>query len=273
MKNKKTQIESGERGRYSGYKFEDIIRDEMNRKTKIGEKIIKYILMSENIFPCKEFSYKAYKTPSKVKNVITGNNDASPKADVILEIEVDGSYCIRKGISIKSSPNSVQVQITNVDSFKRTCEYYGIKMDEKTYVGLCKFCGWGEYKPSEEEKKKLKQGRRDRWLFNELEEEEQKAIKDFFTTNAKEIVEIILKKGNASVTYYADYYLVNLEEYSSTRKIDICMKSIEEIIESSIGAFKPTKRGSFHLGKITIQMKGSGKGKRYHDLQFNKKGC
>lgn len=273
MKNKKIQIESGERGRHSGYKFEDVIRDEINRKTENGEKIIKYILMSENIFPCKEFSYKAEKSPSKVKNVITGERNASPKADIIVEIEVDGSYCIRRGISLKSSHNSVQVQITNVDSFKITCEYYGINMDKNTYIGLCKFCGWGKYKPSNEEKKKLKQGHRDRWLFYELDEEEQKAIEKFFTTNAKEIIEIILKKGNTSTEYYADYYLVNLEEYSSTGKIDFCIKNIEEVIKGSIGPFKITKEGSFHLGKITIQMKGSGEGESKHNLQFNKKGC
>ncbi|EJF06143.1 Restriction endonuclease, type II, HinP1I [Thiovulum sp. ES] len=198
----------------------------------------------------------------------------SPKADIRVNFKNDSTH-YRFGISIKSSSANIQVQITNVDNFRIACEFKGLDFSDLLYIGLSKFCGFGEYKPTEEQKEKLLQGNRDRWLINELEEIEQREIEKFFNKNQKSISELVLKEGTALEEFFADYYLVNRNEYSKTGDVDFCIEPISEVIDNSIAknGYKTTPKGSFHIGSITVQMKGSGKGEAYHGLQFNKKGC
>ncbi len=84
---------------------------------------------------------------------------------------------------------------------------------------------------------------------------------------------MVLKEGTAKEEFFADYYLVNSSEYSKTNIVNFCIKPMSKVIEVSItkGGYKITQKGSFHIGSITVQMKGSGKGEAYHGLQFNKK--
>jgi len=257
---------AGENGRSSGYKFEDIIKDEINNRTAIGKSIINYILQKENILN-KNLTVKAVKTPKNVEDAL-GGRKIPPKADIFLIVDD------RKiGISIKSSPASIQVQITNVDRFKKVCEFNGLIFPDELYIALCKFCGWETYKPTPTEALELEQGRRERWLYYELTNNEQLSIKNFFTINEKKVISIVLKEGSSDPMYFADYYIVNKVAYSQSPTIDICIKSMKDVINESTTGFSPTKNGSFHVGKITVQMKGSGKGKAYHGFQFNKKGC
>lgn len=264
-----SQIElqnAGENGRSSGYAFEDIIKEEINNRTISGESIIKYILEKENI-QYKNAVVEAVKTPKNVEDIL-GGRKVPPKADIFLVVNDQ-----KIGISIKSSPANIQVQITNVDRFRKICKFNGLIFSDELYIALCKFCGWETYKPSPIEALELEQGRRERWLYHELTNNEQLEIKKFFTINEKKVISIVLKEGSSDPMYFADYYIVNKVAYSQSPIIDICIKSMEDVINQSATGFIPTKNGSFHVGRITVQMKGSGKGKAYHGLQFNKRGC
>lgn len=264
---------AGELGRSAGYAFEDIILDEINNHTNIGNLIIDYVLQKENIINTQHLIIEAVKTPKLVDDAL-GRRKVPPKADILLIIRAFNKNILKEiGVSIKSSPANIQVQITNIDSFKNVVEYYGLEFSNQLYRSLCKFCGWGEYKPNEKEKKNLKQGHRDRWLYDELLPDEQKSIKDFFTLYEIDIIDIVLRKGSSQPKYFADYYIVNKVAYSSTQIVDICIKDMSTVIKDAAIGFAATPQGSFHIGKITAQMKGSGKGKAYHGFQLNKKGC
>ncbi len=269
--------QAGEIGRSAGYRYEDIIVNEINNNPYgiIAHNIIHTILNNElYLYLQGNFNVYAEKVPSRVVDRFDFEKKTSPKADIRINFKNQTAH-YRFGISIKSSSANIQVQITNVDNFKRACELKGLNLSENIYIGLSKFCGFGQYKLNEEEQENLIQGDRNRWLISELSKNEQMEIEEFFNTNQKEITEIVLKEGTALEEYFADYYLVNNSEYSKTGQIDFCIKPMSEVIDKSIekGGYKTTPKGSFHIGSITVQMKGSGKGEAYHGLQFNKSGC
>lgn len=124
-----------------------------------------------------------------------------------------------------------------------------------------------------EQQETLAQGHRERWLYHELTEDEQYAINEFFTLNQKKVISIVLREGSSYPMYFADYYIVNKVSYSETPLVDICIQDMQTVIDNSCTGFHPTEAGSFHIGKVTAQMKGSGSGKAYHGFQLNKKGC
>jgi hypothetical protein len=267
--------QAGETGRSAGYRYEDVILNAINcnQSEDIAQKVIKTIAEKEEL-DISKFNICAEKMPSRVVDRFDNSKKTSPKADIRVNFK-NSSHHYYFGISIKSSSANIQVQITNVDNFRRACEFKGLNFSENLYIGLSKFCGFGEYKPTDKQKSSLIQGRRDRWLINELEESEQKEIEEFFNKNQKAISELVLKEGTALEEFFADYYLVNNNEFSRTGIIDFCIKPMSEVIDKSIskGGYKTTPKGSFHIGSITAQMKGSGKGEAKHGLQFNKSGC
>lgn len=267
--------QAGEDGRSAGYGYEDIILNAINCNIngEIAQEIISVIAENENL-DLSLFDICAEKMPSKVLDRFDENKKTSPKADIRINFRNnDNSYSF--GISIKSSNSNIQVQITNVNNFERACVNEDIEFSETLYIALSKFCGFGDYKPTGLQSLSLMQGNRDRWLIPELEEDEQSAIKDFFTDNQEFVTRLVLEEGTALEEYFADYYLVNNNEFSKTGEVDFCIKHISEVIEDSKdkGSYKVTKSGSFHIGSVTVQMKGSGKGEAYHGLQFNKRGC
>lgn len=268
MGNNDQRIIAGEQGRSSGYEFEYKIIEEINNNSEIGKYLINFVLLKERIDETK-VKVVASKVPKTVKDVLGGRNKP-PKSDIFIEIYNQNKILLNQiGISIKSSPGSVQVHITNVDMFKEICEFYGLAFSHKLYSSLCKFCGWEKYKPNEIQKKFLVQGKRERWLFNELDEDEKKEIQDFFSCYEKEIIEIVLMKGSASHKYFAKYYIANRVPYSKNKIIDVDILDMSTLIDICACGFSATEKGSFHVGKITVQMKGSGKGKSYHGLQYN----
>jgi hypothetical protein len=267
--------QAGETGRSAGYGFEDLILNEINCNLngKIAQQIVTTIAKDKKI-NLNNFNICAEKMPSKVIDRFDNSKKTSPKADIRINFKNQNEH-FRFGISIKSSNISIQVQITNIDNFKIACENKNLEFSDLLYISLSKFCGFGEYKPTKEEQKTLKQGDRNRWLIQELEENEQKEIELFFNQNQEEITKLVLKEGTALEEFFADYYLVNNSKFSATGKVDFCIKNIDEVIQNSIqkSCYKVTDKGSFHIGSVTVQMKGSGKGEAYHGFQFNKSGC
>jgi len=265
---------AGEIGRSAGYSYEDIILNKIqnNVNGQIAQKIIKTIVEKESL---NLYNYKIFveKMPKSVQDRFE-DRKTSPKADIKIIFHNSQNIYVF-GISLKSSSANIQVQITNVKNFKQICINKGLFFSDKLEIALSKFSGFGEHKPQEEIKDKLKQGQRDRLLITELNDNEQKEIEEFFNINQKVITEIVLKEGSALKEYFADYYLVNNSEFSKTNTVDFCIKHIDEVIQDSIqkSNYQVTKNGSFHIGSITVQMKGSGEGEAYHGLQFKKKGC
>ena len=77
--------EAGESGRSAGYHFEDIIKDEINSNTKIGQDIINYILTNESITN-NNVTISAIKTPKNTTDML-GGRKVPPKADIFLVIK------------------------------------------------------------------------------------------------------------------------------------------------------------------------------------------
>lgn len=269
--------QAGEDGRSAGYGYEDIILNAINCNLngEIAQKVINTISQNENL-DISTFHICAEKMPSKVIDRFQNTKKTSPKADIRINFRNnEENYSF--GISIKSSNISIQVQITNIDNFKRACISQSLDFSEDLYVGLSKFCGFGQYKPTDEEKINLIQGERDRWLIPELNQNEQIAIQNFFTENQEFVTKLVLKEGTALEEFFADYYLVNNTKYSQTQEVNFCIKPMSEVIQKSLnkGGYTVTEKGSFHIGSVTVQMKGSGgrSTEAYHGFQFNKSGC
>lgn len=302
-------IASWENWRFHWYWYEDIIVELINNYKTEREwyKVVEYIANDLWIDNFEDYKIYSKKAPKNVKNRF-GWQKKPPKTDIHIIFEKD-DLIIRKWISIKSSSWSIQVQITNVKNFREIIENNWIEFTDELYIWLSKFCWFWDYKPSKllienknnlselqklclnklEEKTKisktdiecinclnnlfwLEQWRRNRWLINELTDNERNIIKNFFNYNQKKITEIVLKEWFSEEEYFADYYLVNKNEYSSTQVVDIYIKNMDEVIsESCLNWYKETENWSFHIWNITVQMKWSWKNEAFHWLQFNKR--
>lgn len=295
--------------RNAWYGFEDIIVDSINDyKNNINwMRIVDFIANDLKIKNLNEYYIYAIKSPHKVKSRFWWAM-VSPKSDIHIIFEKDWEK-IKKWISIKSSNWSIQIQITNVENFRNIVEKNWINFSDELYIWLSKFCWFGEYKPSKiltkwkilnnfekecikflEENTKipeneiekincvtklfswLKQSRRNRWLINELTNEERFLIKKFFNQNQRKITSIVLKEWSSKEEYFADYYLINNNEYSKTGKIDLSIENMEKVIDNCIKTwYTETEEWSFHIWKLTVQMKWSWKWEAFHGLQFNKR--
>lgn len=302
-------IASWENWRFHWYWYEDIIVELINnyKTEKEWYKVVEYIAKDLWINDFEDYNIYSEKAPKNVKNRFWWQKKP-PKADIHIIFEKD-NLIIKKWISIKSSSWSIQVQITNVKNFREIIENNWIDFSDELYIWLSKFCWFWNYKPSKlliedknnlnelqkwclnklEEKTKisktdtecinclnnlfwLEQWRRNRWLINELTDNERNIIKNFFNSNQKKITEIVLKEWFSEEEYFADYYLVNKNEYSSTQIVDIYIKNMCEVIsESCLSWYKETENWSFHIWNITVQMKWSWKNEAFHWLQFNKR--
>ena len=109
-------------------------------------------------------------------------------------------------------------------------------------------------------------------MIQELTDNERNLINRFFTTNQRKITEIVLKEWFSEEYYFADYYLVNKNEYSSTKNVDIYIENMNIVIDKSLETwYSETIQWSFHIWNITVQMKWSWKKEAFHWLQFNKR--
>lgn len=274
-------IRAWENWRSSGYSYEDIIVTLINDYL-INSKWMQIILFitQDLCLSYNDYEIWAEKCPKTVEDVFyhwTWASKKPPKADIHIYFKnkITGSSFF-KWISIKSSNISIQVLITNVDSFLLVCKWYGItNISDIVKQWLYKFCGYGKFKPSlmlsKQEKEKLQQWDRERWLIQELTDEERVAIKNFFTEHQLLITEIVLQKGSSSQAYWADYYLVNKVKYSLAGEIDFDIDTMQNVIKRCTeSSYIETEKWSFHIWKITVQMKWSGKWEAYHWLQFNK---
>lgn len=298
-----------ENGRYYWYDFEDVILELINNYNT-NEQWFKIVSFIANDLWILDFAtYEIYweKAPKNVKNRFWWQKKP-PKSDIHIVFK-KGDELIKKWISIKSSNWSIQVQITNVKNFKEILIKNWIVFSSSLEVWLSKFCWFWDYKPSKlliwdfsklstkelnclinlelntkiSEKDtesidcinnlfNLEQWRRNRWLINELTNDERLEIKNFFTINQKKITEIVLKEWYSEEFYFADYYLYNNNEYSNTKLVDISIQNMDKVIEKScIKPYKETSQWSFHIWDITVQMKWSWKWEAFHWLQFNKR--
>ena len=302
-------IASWENWRFYWYWYEDVIVELINnyKTEKEWYKIVSFIANDLWIYNFENYDIYAEKAPKNVPNRFWWQAKP-PKADVHIVFK-KWDIIIKKWISIKSSNWSIQVQITNVKNFKEIMKKNWIYFSNELYIGLSKFCWFREYKPSRQlikntdilttDQKRclykmekntkiskndnfcieclnklfnLKQWRRNRWLIQELTDNERILIKSFFTENQKKITEIVLKEGFSEKYYFADYYLVNKNEYSRTKNVDIYIENMDKVINNSLKTwYLETTQWSFHIWNITVQMKWSWKNEAFHWLQFNKR--
>ena len=302
-------IASWENGRFHWYWYEDVIVELINnyKKEKEWYKVVSFIANDLWINDFESYDIFAEKAPRNVINRFWWQAKP-PKSDLHIVFK-KWNIVIKKWISIKSSNWSIQVQITNVKNFKEIMENNWISFSNELYIWLSKFCWFWEYKPSkqlisndsslsEQEMEclnilntktkisksdkccidcltklfNLKQWRRNRWLIQELTDNERNLIKIFFTDNQKKIAEIVLKEWFSEEFYFADYYLVNNNEYSNSQIVDIYIENMDKVIVKSLETwYSETPQWSFHIWNITVQMKWSWKNEAFHWLQFNKR--
>lgn len=213
------------------------------------------------------------KEPEKCMDV-WGEKKTMPKTDAI----VGGyNYSIKNP---KAKSTSTQVQVCSVDRF---CRLFNISGELKTAFDQF-FGNHGYFKDKVLFKEHCKnvwnidvnkldsnlEIRRNRLLFNNVTNNQK--IVEWFKNNTRDVLEFVFKSSfndpsNADVianricwTEKQDCILTR-QEYD----IDLLIKDIM----SQATIFVRESQSVIEIGPVTLQMKGSGKGRAYHNMQFN----
>jgi len=196
----------------------------------------------------------------EVESVSATQVKGSYKADIQVEIKIE--------IKLKSLTDIQNLQVKLVSNpkgfnqidkrwLKRYCELWEIPSD--VYELLQYFTG--------EKKPKIDNPKDDRRMFaNKLAENEQQLLLQFFSDNKTLIVNDILKgRGKFS----AEWMLVILK-LKDTDTIRWALEPINKVLNYfGNGDVSITPRGSFKIGKITVQRKGGDNGRESANmLQF-----
>ncbi|MHA1821952.1 MAG: hypothetical protein ACTSVC_15875 [Promethearchaeota archaeon] len=254
MKEKEDKVKRGSRTAKGGFLNEEIILKYFKewKTNKYGKRFLKEICKYERI----DFNL--------VKEInVNRVGGKGGKADLVLEIPL---FNKRLGISLKKQEEQ---GYNHID--RRSAQFFAekFKFSDIAKLGLYKYCGVEGYSPlelfeskkiSEEEYSALKdtplKGKTHRegkghFYFYELTKDEQKALLDEFKNKQIQILNFILK-GEGK--FKADYLIIT--KHIGEDQYLFYLEPINKTIERAKGTVTPSKRGTIHMGKITIQRKG-----------------
>jgi len=184
-----------------------------------------------------------------------------------------------QAVSIKNpgrSSSSIQIMVTSSENFFRSC---AATKSEKNSFNL--FFGLGDGFSDLLEENSIdrhtldwnSESRRQRLKYGSLPQDSQDSLLSFLSKNKREIVEVVFSHGWAKDSeYHASKMIWCNSSVSGKSNVDnLCLFDMEEVIDK-ICQYEWSVRPSetvVELGPLTLQMKGSGKGKSYHYPQFN----
>lgn len=274
----KIKQESGVDAQIHGSLFEEHCSLMLNENNNFRNEAVLKILKDLNLDPKENQVSFIHQGDEHVANL--DGNKILPKADILVHIKnIKQQKDYVRGISVKKTNLSTQIHICSVEGFKKVLQQnYQVTMPLHVESGLKKFVGADGFSPRETlsplQVKKLGQGERNRFLLQELNEEEQSAMLEWFNLNLASILKLILGEGSVEDSkYHAHYLICNKTSYTQAQDWSPVFMSIEEII-SKVSEEKVTfsqSGGAIKFGdKITLQMKGSGGPKQRTSLQFKK---
>jgi len=239
---------------------------------KVGQASIKF----ENVVLAKKHGIK----PVDQKD-LWGDKTTKSKTDII----ADYNYSVKNP---ESSSTSTQIQVCSVDRF---CKLFSVTGELKTKFD--QFFGNGpnffkgpKYKQLFENHCRdvwsidpscldsYNEVRRNRLLFSSIQN--NKEILDWFQNNMQNVLEFVFKTSfndPKNVDLIADRILWVKEKNNYNSRVEMDIDSlIKNIVSKSnviIRDHKKYGQSVIEIGPVTLQMKGSGSGAAYHDMQFN----
>lgn len=171
------------------------------------------------------------------------------KTDVQVQITIYIKQAISaENLSIKLVSNPTGFNQIDKRWIKKYVEMWNIPEDVMKILKLFT----GETRPNN--KRNLRDNRR--MFFDEMKEQQQKKVLDFFSRNKILIVSDMLKGREK---FSAGWMLVILKSKESNKWV---LKSINHVMNFfAEGAVKITPRGSLKIGRITMQRKGGDAGR------------
>lgn len=204
-----------------------------------------------------------------------GSKKTTSKSDLLLKIND-----VEIGISVKMTNFGTQLQIISVNNFIKYIEHVSNEIIGQDVIHIFyKFVGY--IQPSDIEMTELNKKRRPklkyrkRFWINELSDHEQRFIISFLTKYKSYILQLIYCDGNCCCKKNkTQLFLFNNANYSKTKMIDIKLFNYQDLLQKLDDDVPSiTKNGNLQLNKnIGLQMKGSGNGDHYHNLQFKDRG-
>jgi len=182
-------------------------------------------------------------------------------------------------VSIKNpgrSSSSIQIMVTAAENF-----FLSLGVSPETMNAFNLFFGLGDGFSNLLEENSIdrhtldwdSESRRQRLKYGSLPQDSQDSLLSFLSKNKREIVEVVFSHGWAKDSeYHASKMIWCNSSVSGKSNVDnLCLFDMEEVIDK-ICQYEWSVRPSdtvVELGPLTLQMKGSGKGKSYHYPQFN----
>jgi len=238
---------SGEKGRSEGYQYEKQLMDAFN-----------------NIIPG-----IAIPAEQSVLSVFDGYRTTS-KADIIINGD---PYSIKNP---GRSSSSIQVMVTAAENF-----FLSLSVNPETMNAFKLFFGLPEGFLDLLRENEIKEGaliqdseiRRKRLKFSSLPPSAQKSLLSFLNKNKRAIVEVVFRQGWAKESkHYANKMIWCDSSVDGKGNVDnLCLFDMDEVIEKICQHTWRVRKSEtvIDLGPLTLQMKGSGKGRAKHYPQFN----
>jgi len=262
-----------------GEEFEKVLKENFDNKGKYYKSLSDFFFKNElsdfdqskTIFYLDVIGKKYLKTKR--------GTQAPPKSDILIQAS-DGEKTKTLGISIKKTPARTQVSVHSIDSFiAGLTSESEIEFPEIVKKALSKFCGLDGFTPKELDPERIvKQQDRQRYLLNELEEDELQELVQWCEKNKKQIANFVLFTGSLEdQMYHADYIVATNDSYTG----EICQELPELVIESKNDILDKVADTPISLGRdygtvkfgadLSFQMKGSGSTRSMKtSLQFQK---
>lgn len=277
---------SGKKSRKAGDKFEMQIVSMLNAagnfRDKFVESVFKFFPEITNFENC-SLTFERHGS-SKVPDVF--GKKTTRKSDIQLTIKDVFTNQILKKVqfSLKKTNTRTQIHVSSPTKFLEYFKVRNVPISSTLETAIFKFCGCINYAPAElnpmetpeELRLKYSQFDRNRYLLNELTEDEQKVMLDWFSTYQRDILKLILSSGYCqNPEDWAHLYLTNPSSWSEGDEIkELNLESIDDIIYNCPDPVKFSSQfGCLKLGMgIDMQMKGSGQTRTARsNLQFQKK--
>lgn len=220
-----------------------------------------------------------YEDLEKIEVISADIPHGTERVDVIVNIAFKGFYMHVEKISVKKAKDlslnqfdrrRLKATWRTALADKRSVDDYAEMFDftEKTRKGLKKFCGVEDYQPTD----LVGKGKLDRselsglydtrhhdppirFAFNELSEDERRAIKSDFQSKKRKIVKTVIAGDPLEVGWYIAVRA--RRENGDYEVLETLIEPIEETVERYCeGEVRSSPGSSFYVGQISVQGKG-----------------
>lgn len=279
---KKNQRIVGEQSQQDGENIKNSLSNDISRSFPIPfTNSANYLLKHLNINP---IDVRSITTRAQADTKI-----ACAKSDIRVTLNMFNSPNIVQHLSVKSTYNKTQLAVHSVNSFSNNLKNKNIIIPTEVEYYLNLFTNSNTISYNKSNFMYTESERRNRFSAEEIDNIDSTLFditQKFFIQYAQEILSFLISEGNDKKANYATQLAFCKKKINVINNIpfsDLLFVDIKDLIQKTITLSK--KNNSFFVlnrkkktsgittidlynGLITLQMKGSGQGASYHNLQF-----